>query len=118
HITDESIKYALKNVKSLTGLMGRWQVLQKEPLVICDTGHNEDGIKEVLRNISLTNYKKLHFVIGMVKDKDISKVLSMLPKDAIYYFCAPQIERAKDARDLRDEAAEIGLKGNYYSSVQ
>src|SRR5690606_14426225 len=88
-ITDEHLKTALNNVKKLTGLMGRWQVLEKDPLVICDTGHNEDGIQEVLKNIALTPYKKLHFVIGMVKDKDVSKVLSLLPKEAIYYLCAP-----------------------------
>ncbi len=117
-ITDEHLKIALANVKALTGLLGRWQVLQKEPLTICDTGHNEDGIKEVLKNIVSTPYRQLHFVIGMVKDKDISKVLSLLPKEAIYYFCAPAIERAKEAKELQAEAVEFGLKGNYYSSVQ
>ncbi len=117
-ISESHIKTALKNVKGLTGLMGRWQTLQKKPLVICDTGHNEDGIKEVLKNIAITPYKQLHMVLGMVKDKDISKVLQLLPKQAIYYFCAPDFERAKNPAELAAEAAVYGLEGNYYDSIQ
>ena len=109
---------ALSQVKELTGLMGRWQTLQKEPLIICDTGHNLDGIKLVLENINQVNYKQLHFVIGMVKDKDISKILSLLPQNAIYYFCAPQIERAKTAEELQLEAKKFGLIGYYYDGVK
>lgn len=116
-ITNEHLKTALKQVKSLTGLMGRWQTLQKKPLVICDNGHNEDGISEVLKNIQLTPHKQLHIVIGMVKDKDISKVLSLLPKEAIYYFCAPNLERAKPAQELSEEASEFNLYGNVFPSV-
>ena len=117
-ILDDHVKKALKNVKGLTGLMGRWQILQENPLVICDTGHNEDGIKEVLKNIAITPYKQLHIVLGMVKDKDISKVLALLPDKAIYYFCAPDFERAKPASELASEAANFGLKGEYYSSIK
>jgi len=117
-ISDDHVKNALKNVKGLTGLMGRWQILQNNPLVICDTGHNEDGIKEVLKNIAITPHRQLHIVIGMVKDKDISKVLALLPKDAVYYFCAPNFERAKPASQLASEAINFGLKGEYYSSIK
>jgi len=116
-ITDEHLQNALKQVKTLTGLMGRWQTLQKKPLVICDNGHNEDGISEVLKNIQLTSYKQLHMVIGMVKDKDVSKVLSLLPKEATYYFCSPDLERAKPAKELAAEAAEFNLYGGVFPSV-
>lgn len=117
-ITDEHLKTALKQVKSLTGLMGRWHILSASPLVICDTGHNEDGIREVLKNIQATSFENLHMVIGMVKDKDITKVLSLLPKEASYYFCAPDIERAKPAAELAAEAKLAGLDGTPYDSVK
>lgn len=118
NISDLHIQSALKQVKNLTGLQGRWQTLQKQPLVICDTGHNEDGIREVLQNISSTTHQNLHLVCGMVKDKDISKVLSMLPKTASYYFCQPDIPRAKSYVELQAEAAAFGLKGEAFESVQ
>jgi dihydrofolate synthase/folylpolyglutamate synthase len=117
-ITESHIQTALKNVKNLTGLMGRWQILKKSPLVICDTGHNEDGIKEVLKNIDLQEFDKLHMVIGMVKDKDITKILALLPKKAAYYFCNPDIPRAKPAPELRDEALSFGLQGDSYDTVK
>jgi dihydrofolate synthase/folylpolyglutamate synthase len=116
-ITDEHIATALKQVKTLTGLHGRWEVLNRNPLTICDTGHNPEGIAEVLKNIANVKYQHLHFVIGMVNDKDISKVLSMLPTDATYYFCKPDIPRGLDAENIKQEAAEQGLYGNAYSSV-
>ena len=117
-IADEHIKTALMQVKTLTGLMGRWQTLSKNPLVICDSGHNEDGIREVIKNIAATPYKNLHMVIGMVKDKDISKILGLLPKNAKYYFCQPDIPRAKAVQELWAEATEAGLTGQAYSSVK
>jgi dihydrofolate synthase/folylpolyglutamate synthase len=117
-IDDQDIVSALGRVKSLTGLMGRWHKLSKNPLTICDTGHNEDGIKEVLKNIELSTFKNLHMVIGMVKDKDISKILALLPQKAHYYFCQPDIPRAKSAEELQNEAKEFGLQGLFYESVQ
>jgi len=117
-IDDAILISALSQVKKLTGLMGRWQTLAENPLVICDTGHNEDGIKEVLNNINLTKFDHLHFVIGMVKDKDISKILSFLPTDATYYFCAPKLERAKPADQLKEEASKFNLKGLAYADVE
>jgi len=116
-ITDEHIKTALRQVKTLTGLHGRWEVLSTGPLTICDTGHNPEGIQEVLKNIAAVKYEQLHFVIGMVNDKDGSKVLAMLPKDAIYYFCRPDIPRGLDAESLQGKAKEFGLQGEVYPSV-
>lgn len=117
NISDEHVKIALTKVKSLTGLMGRWQILKRNPLVVCDTGHNEDGIKEVLKNIRLQIFEKLHMVIGMVRDKDISKILGLLPPDATYYFCSPDIPRAKPVDELLQEASQAGLKGTAFNSV-
>ena len=118
NITDEHIIAALKQVKTLTGLHGRWEVLNRQPLTICDTGHNPEGIAEVLKNIVAVVYKKLHFVIGMVNDKDLSKVLAMLPKNALYYFCKPDIPRGLDAENIREQAAAFGLTGKAYPSVK
>ncbi len=117
-ISDQALYAALQNTKKITGLQGRWQTLSKNPLVICDTGHNKAGITEVLKNIAATPHQDLHFVIGMVKDKDISGVLTLLPKDATYYFCEPNLERALSASDLRTLALSFGLKGKAFKSVQ
>ena len=116
-ISEEHLKTALKQVTSLTGLQGRWQTLQQEPLVICDTGHNEDGIKEVLKNITNTPHQNLHMVWGMVKDKDVRKILELLPKKANYYFCQPNIPRGKPTEELAQEAQKYQLKGQAYTSV-
>ena len=116
-ISEEHLKTALKQVTSLTGLQGRWQTLQQEPLVICDTGHNEDGIKEVLKNIANTPHQNLHMVWGMVKDKDVAKILELLPKEATYYFCQPNIPRGKPTEELAQEAQKYQLKGQAYASV-
>ena len=117
-IDDQDVLFALRQVKKLTGLMGRWHILKYDPLIICDTGHNEDGIREVMKNINLTPHKDLHMVIVMVKDKDISKILSLLPQKAFYYFCEPTIPRAKPAKHLQLEAAKFGLNGAFYPTVQ
>lgn len=116
-ITDDHIRNSLKQVTKITGLMGRWQTIGTKPRVICDTGHNEDGIREVMKNIAVTPFERLHMVIGMVKDKDISNILALLPKDATYYFCQPDIPRAKDAEELTIEAGAAGLTGKPYGSV-
>ncbi|CAM3640301.1 folylpolyglutamate synthase/dihydrofolate synthase family protein [Mucilaginibacter galii] len=117
-ISDEHIAQALTEVQLLTGLAGRWQTLSTHPLTICDTGHNPDGIAEVLQNIAAVTYEHLHFVVGMVNDKDITKVLSMLPKDATYYFCKPDIPRGLEAEALQQQAAALNLHGQTYSSVK
>jgi dihydrofolate synthase/folylpolyglutamate synthase len=116
-ITDEQVRTALKQVRTLTGLNGRWQILSRRPLTICDTGHNPDGIAEVLKNIASTPHQHLHFVLGMVNDKDITKVLQMLPANTTYYFCRPDIPRGLAAEELKNQAATAGLRGETYPSV-
>lgn len=117
-IEDEAIYQALRSVKALTGLQGRWQTLGEKPTMICDTGHNVAGIKEVIQNIRETRFDHLHMVIGMVKDKDISAVLALLPKDAQYYFTQPALERALPATELKAKAEPLGLKGLAFQNVQ
>ena len=117
HITDEHIRKGLADVKGNTGLKGRWQILSRQPLIICDTGHNEDGWKEVLEMIESLTYQRLHFVLGVVEDKDLSKMLHQLPVDATYYFCKADIPRGLNAELLREMAEGSGLKGLTYSSV-
>ncbi len=116
-IPDAAIYEALRNVKKLTGLQGRWQTLAINPLVICDTGHNTAGISEVIQNINQTPHERLHMVMGMVKDKDISAVLALLPKQATYYFCQPQLERALPSAELALQAANYKLKGDAFKTV-
>ncbi|GAC1306524.1 MAG: folylpolyglutamate synthase/dihydrofolate synthase family protein [Mucilaginibacter sp.] len=117
-ITGDHIKTALRQVKTLTGLHGRWEIINKHPLTICDTGHNPEGISEVLKNIATIPYKHLHFVMGVVNDKDISKILAMLPKDATYYFCKPDIPRGLEAESLKLKAESFGLHGDIFTSVK
>lgn len=116
-IEEEDITKALKQVQKLTGLQGRWQTLSTKPLVVADTGHNEDGIKEVLENLKRYEYKHLHFVLGVVNDKDISKILKLLPKDATYYFCKASIPRALDENELAEKAKKAGLTGKVFKTV-
>ncbi len=117
-ITTDHIKKGIRNVIRNTGFAGRWQILSRNPLTICDTGHNDGGLREVLSQIAKVSYGKLHFVFGMVNDKDITNLLEMLPKDAIYYFCKADIPRGMDAAELRKQAGEAGLKGEVYPSVK
>jgi dihydrofolate synthase/folylpolyglutamate synthase len=117
NINDSHIKEALKNVKKLTGLHGRWEVIQMNPLVILDVGHNVDGIKAILHQLDLMSYNQLHWVMGMVKDKDSHAVLSLLPITAKYYFTKANIPRALDENELLTQANEIGLIGSTYSNV-
>jgi dihydrofolate synthase / folylpolyglutamate synthase len=100
-----------------TGLSGRWQKLSDKPLVICDIGHNEDGIKEVSRQISFTPHHKLHIVLGFVNDKEIDAILSHLPSNATYYFCKASVPRALDEKLLKEKAEKAGLSGNCFSTV-
>jgi len=117
-IEDEHVQQALKQVVQLTGLKGRWQMLGDKPLIIADTGHNEDGIKQVVENISELKFHKLHMVLGTVNDKDITSILKELPKQAIYYFVKASIPRALNEQELKQQALAFGLKGNAYLSVE
>ena len=117
-VSDEHVAVGLENTCELTGLEGRWQKLQQNPLVIADTGHNVAGIQYVVEQLKLQNYKTLRIIIGMVNDKDISAVLALLPKEAIYYFTQASIERALPAELLQIQAKSTGLSGNAYLSVE
>ncbi len=110
----------LANVCEMTGLMGRWQKLQSYPNLICDTGHNEDGIRYIckqLETIHQEQHKNIHIVFGMVNDKDISSVLKLLPKDATYYFTKASVKRALPENELMKMATKTGLKGSSYPTV-
>lgn len=117
NLTKEEVKLGLVRVSEQTGLKGRWQILQTQPLTIADTGHNEAGILEVVNQLKRHTYSQLWMVIGMVNDKDISKVLDLLPREASYIFCQASIPRAMDADLLASKALEKGLKGEVISKV-
>jgi len=117
-IKETHIVKGISRVIENTGIMGRWQMLSKSPLVVCDMGHNEDGIRQVVAQIATCKYKQLHFVIGMVNDKDIDSILKLLPQQAIYYFCKADMPRGLDASALQAKAATFGLSGKTYSSVK
>lgn len=116
-ISNAAIKRGLSSVIKNTGLLGRWQQLHKKPIAFCDTGHNEAGIQEVVKNIKRYKFKKLHIVMGVVNDKDIASILKLLPVDATYYYCKPSIPRGLDATQLQLQAAQFHLQGNVYASV-
>lgn len=117
YITDEHLVSALQQVQPLTGLHGRWELIHEQPSVILDVGHNEDGIQQVLLQLQHMKFNRLHWIIGMVKDKEIDKVLNLLPSDADYYFTKAQIPRALPENELAARAAEKGLKGTTYPNV-
>lgn len=117
NISEGALRDGLGKVIENTGLLGRWQVIGANPRIICDTGHNEGGIREVVAQIKQTPYKTLHFVIGMVSDKDIAGVLNLLPRDATYYFTKASIPRALDEQQLMKMADFFNLKGSSYPTV-
>ena len=117
NLSDRALKTGLESISESTGLKGRWQILQTKPLTIADTGHNEAGILEVVAQLKNYAYAKLWMVIGMVNDKDISKVLDLLPLEASYIFCQASIPRAMDADELASKASEKGLKGQVIPKV-
>jgi len=117
NLSDQALQVGLGSISERTGLKGRWQQLQLKPLIIADTGHNEAGILEVVSQLKKYTYAKLWMVIGMVNDKDISKVLDLLPKEATYIFCQASIPRAMDANELERKGNEKGLMGQVISKV-
>jgi dihydrofolate synthase/folylpolyglutamate synthase len=116
-VDTDKLRLGLERVVLNTQLKGRWQKLRDQPLVICDTGHNVDGISEVVRQIRALKFNKLHFVLGMVKDKDIQDILKLLPNQATYYFCQAKIPRAMDAQLLAEKAHAVGLHGQVITDV-
>ncbi len=116
-VNEGHITKGLLNVAPNTGLLGRWQYLGERPTVVCDTAHNTEGLTLVLEQIKEQEYEHLHMVIGFVKDKNLDQILPLFPKEANYYFCKPDISRGLDAESLKSRAADFGLKGAVYSSV-
>jgi dihydrofolate synthase/folylpolyglutamate synthase len=117
YLSEHAISEGLANVVKNTGLLGRWQIIGENPTIICDTGHNEDGIKQILLQLSQTPHRKLHVVFGAVNDKDITSILSLLPKHATYYFCKPNLPRALNEKDLQQQAQKNNLQGDAFPTV-
>jgi len=117
-VSKENIKNGLLHVVLNTGLMGRWQVINKYPKIICDTGHNKEGLQYVMQQLSEENYRNLHIVFGVVNDKNLNSVLPLFPKNAIYYFCKPNIPRGLNETKLQQECRVYHLFGNSYSTVK
>jgi len=117
-LSDQHFRDGFKNVIENTGLMGRWQILKTKPLIVCDTGHNQDGIKQVIQQINKTHYRNLHIIFGMVNDKIIDSILKLLPKNAIYYFTRAKIPRALDEKILFEQAKQHKLEGKVFDNVE
>ncbi len=117
-ISDNAMKNGFANVVANTGLLGRWQILEKKPFTVCDTAHNKEGLSIVLQQIQDHTKSKLHIVLGIVSDKDLERILPLFPKDAQYYFTKPKINRALCEKKLQKLATNFDLKGDTYSSVQ
>ncbi len=118
NISEQALIEGVLKVKEFTGLRGRWEILSNEPLTIADTGHNEDGIQQIINQISNIEFDRLHWVWCMVNDKDPAKVFKLLPKHANYYFCSPNIPRGLDAESCKVKAAEYEIYGEAYPSVK
>ncbi|MDR0436767.1 MAG: bifunctional folylpolyglutamate synthase/dihydrofolate synthase [Bacteroidales bacterium] len=118
NLSENAIQEGLANVVKNTGLMGRWQIIGEKPLIVCDTGHNEDGIKQILQQIEQTPHHRLHAVFGVVNDKDVTTILLLLPKHATYYFCKANLPRALSETDLQEQAQKFGLQGDAFSTVR
>jgi dihydrofolate synthase/folylpolyglutamate synthase len=117
-VSQAQVRKGFRDVTKLTGLQGRWQVVSQRPMTIADTGHNEAGIRAIAAQLQKMKFKTLHFVLGVVNDKDPSKVLALLPKQAKYYFCKAKLPRAMEAEALAAKAKKAGLEGTAYPSVR
>jgi dihydrofolate synthase/folylpolyglutamate synthase len=117
-ISQENIEFGFRNTSKNTGLLGRWQTLSTSPLTICDTAHNQSGLEDVLGQIKNLGFKKVHFILGMVNDKDVSEILQLFPKNEDYYFCKANIPRALDSKELKSIAEKAGIIGEDCGSVE
>ena len=117
NIPDASIHKGLQQVKKLTGLSGRWEIIHQYPLVVLDVAHNIDGMKLLIQQAEVTEHRLLHIIIGMVQDKEVENIFSILPKTARYYFTKAQIPRAISEDELAVHAANAGLEGESFSEV-
>jgi len=116
-IPESALRQGLREVTRLTGLRGRWSIIGQRPLVVADTGHNEAGLRLVLAQLARVPHQHLHLVMGVVNDKDVTKVLALLPHSATYYFCQANIPRALPAEELAQLATVVGLTGRAYGPV-
>ena len=116
-LSKETIQAGLKKVVDNTGLAGRWQILNYSPKVICDTAHNREGLSLVIKQLNTVSYDQLHIVFGVVDDKNLDTILPLFPKNAIYYFCKPNVVRGLDEEELKQKALLYSLLGQTYSSV-
>lgn len=116
-IHEKHIRHGLQHAKQLTDLHGRWDIIHRQPMVVLDVAHNEDGIKQVMEQVEVTDHDNLHMVIGLVKDKEVDKVLSLLPKLATYYFTRAQIPRALPEEQLAEKGGAMALTGGSYADV-
>jgi dihydrofolate synthase / folylpolyglutamate synthase len=117
-LSDRNISDGIRNVVRNTGLAGRWQLLNLEPLTICDTAHNKEGLEYVIRQIRRIPKSALHIILGFVNDKDLNSLLPLFPSEAIYYFAKASVPRALDEEILKTEAARFGLTGDSYPDVK
>jgi dihydrofolate synthase / folylpolyglutamate synthase len=116
-VEDAHLHRALSQVKKLTGLHGRWETIYERPRVVLEVCHNEDGIRQLAEQIEVTDHEHLHIILGFVKDKEIEKILSLLPVDAYYYYTRAQIPRALPQNELFEKAMRLGLSGRPFSDV-
>ena len=117
NLPEETVVQAMQQVKKMTGLRGRWEVVQQDPTVVLEVAHNEDGIQQMLAHIKKLSFETLHIVIGMVKDKEVTTVLQLLPRDARYYFTQAAIPRALPGEDLQQKVVSLGLEGKVFANV-
>ena len=117
-INDSHIKTGLNNVSNNTGLQGRWQVIQRKPMIICDTAHNEAALREVISQLMDMEYSDLHFIIGFSNDKNLKKISKIFPEDSKYYFVQSKVGRARDAKEVRDIFKLNNRCGDYYKSIE
>jgi dihydrofolate synthase/folylpolyglutamate synthase len=117
NISENFVQMGLQNTSHLTGLKGRWQILQEQPKVIADTGHNVDGIRQIVDQLEQEKFETLRMVIGFVNDKKVDDVLQILPHNAVYYFTQADIPRAMNAEMVKNLAEKYGLKGEYYNKT-
>ncbi len=117
-VSEKQLRTGLKNLIQLTAYQGRWQVLGKQPLILTDSAHNEAGLTAVVKRLDQFDKGDVHIVLGMVREKDITKVLSHFPRHAKYYFCRPDVPRGLDVEQLESNAIALGFEGKSYTSVR
>ena len=117
-INEVHIKTGLNNVSSNTGLQGRWHVIQKKPIIICDTAHNEAALREVISQLIEMEYSDLHFIIGFSNDKNLEKISKLFPEDSKYYFVQSKVGRARNSKEVRDVFKSNNRNGNYFESIE